>query len=292
MIKALIFGAAGRMGRRLVANVLENPDFELVGAVEYSASPDLGKDAGTLAGVAPCGIAVTADAAPLFSQCDVVINFATAGVVECARAAVDAHAAIVIGTTALTAEDRALFSSLGLTAVACPRTSKDALSALAAEYIPIASGSGSIVAASNMSVGVNLLFKLAREAAKILGESFDVEIVEMHHNQKKDAPSGTAVRLAEVICDEKNWSYENDVRHGRVGMVGKRSGREIGMHSLRGGDVVGDHTVIFAAEGERVELTHKASSRDTFARGALRAAAFLFDAAPGLYDMQDVLKLK
>ncbi|MCQ2378728.1 MAG: 4-hydroxy-tetrahydrodipicolinate reductase [Victivallaceae bacterium] len=267
MIRTLIFGAAGRMGRRLVANVLGNPGFELAGAVEYSASPDLGKDAGVLAGLSPCGVAVVADAAPLFPQCDVVVNFATTGVVECARAAVRAGAAVVIGTTALSADDRA-------------------------ELGRLAAAGGRIVAASNMSVGVNLLFKLAREATKILGNSYDVEIVEMHHNQKKDAPSGTAVRLAEVICDERQWNYEEDVRHGRVGMVGKRGDREIGMHSLRGGDVVGDHTVIFATEGERIELTHKASSRDTFARGALRAAAFLIGAAPGLYDMQDVLELK
>ena len=143
-----------------------------------------------------------------------------------------------------------------------------------------------------MSVGVNLLCKLAAEAAKILGLDYDVEIVEMHHNQKKDAPSGTAVTLAETVAAELGLDYEKDTRHGRQGLVGARTKKEIGMHSLRGGDVVGDHTVIFAAEGERIELTHKASSRDTFVHGALRAAEFLQSVPNGLYDMRDVLGFK
>ena len=149
-----------------------------------------------------------------------------------------------------------------------------------------------IVFAPNMSIGVNLLFHLCRQVAAILDEDYDIEVVEMHHNQKKDAPSGTAVRLAEILCEARGLDYNNDVRHGREGITGARTKHEIGMHALRGGDVVGDHTVIFATTGERIELTHKASSRDTFARGALRAVRFLADAKPGLYDMQDVLKLK
>ena len=128
--------------------------------------------------------------------------------------------------------------------------------------------------------------------ATILGEDYDIEIIEMHHNQKKDAPSGTAARLAEVVCQARELSLEEDLRHGREGMVGKRTKNEVGMHSLRGGDVVGDHTVIFAGAGERVELTHKASSRDVFVKGALRAALFLENATAGLYDMQDVLSLR
>ena len=156
----------------------------------------------------------------------------------------------------------------------------------------LAERGGKLVVAGNMSVGVNLLYKLAGEAAKTLGEAYNVEIVEMHHNQKKDAPSGTAARLAEVVCEARNWDPAEVLKYGRSGVIGERPDREIGMHSLRGGDVVGDHTVIFAINGERVELTHKASSRDTFARGALRAAEFLSAAAPGMYDMQDVLGLK
>ena len=138
----------------------------------------------------------------------------------------------------------------------------------------------------------DLLYKLVGEAARTLGTDYNVEIVEMHHNQKKDAPSGTAARLAEVVCEARDWDPAEVLKYGRCGVIGERPAREIGMHSLRGGDVVGDHTVIFSVNGERVELTHKASSRDTFARGALRAAEFLAAAAPGLYDMQDVLGLK
>lgn len=143
-----------------------------------------------------------------------------------------------------------------------------------------------------MSVGVNLLFKLVKEAATILGPDYDVEITEMHHNQKKDAPSGTAVRLAEVVCEAWDWDYDKDVRHGREGLVGARTKHEIGMHSLRGGDVVGDHTVMFAINGERIELTHKASSRDTFVKGCAARRGVSAKAKPGLYDMQDVLGLK
>lgn len=267
MIRTVIFGSAGRMGRRLIANIAENADFKLVGAVEYDASPELGKDAGLVAGVEPCGVKISTAAEIDFNNADAVINFATGGVIECAKKAVACGCAVVIGTTALSAEEKAILADL-------------------------AKNGGRIVAASNMSIGVNLLFKLTREATRILGEAYDVEIVEMHHNQKKDAPSGTAVTLAETVCEERGWDYEQDVRHGRNGMVGKRTGREIGMHSLRGGDVVGDHTVIFAINGERIELTHKASSRDTFARGALTAAKFLQTSTGGLYTMQDVLGLK
>jgi 4-hydroxy-tetrahydrodipicolinate reductase len=155
----------------------------------------------------------------------------------------------------------------------------------AAQQIPV-------VYAPNFSVGVNTLFWLTRKAAEILGPSFDLEVVEMHHRLKKDSPSGTAKCLAEILAEVRELSYKTDVRHGREGIVGERTNREIGMHAVRGGDVVGDHTVIFAAQGERVELTHKASSRDTFARGALRAALWVHERPAGLYDMQDVLGLK
>jgi 4-hydroxy-tetrahydrodipicolinate reductase len=149
-----------------------------------------------------------------------------------------------------------------------------------------------IVWASNFSTGVNTLFWLTRKAAEILGPDFDLEIVEMHHRLKKDAPSGTAKSLAEILANVRKLQLEKVARHGRVGIVGERTPTEIGIHSLRGGDVVGDHTVIFANTGERLELTHKASSRDTFANGALRAALWVVKQKPGLYDMQDVLGLK
>jgi len=148
-----------------------------------------------------------------------------------------------------------------------------------------------IVFAPNYSVGVNTLFWLTRKATEILGPSFDLEVVEMHHRMKKDSPSGTAKRLAEILAETRELSYQNDTRHGRFGIVGERTQDEIGMHAVRGGDVVGDHTVIYAAMGERVELTHKASSRDTFALGALRASLWAHGRTPGVYDMQDVLGL-
>jgi 4-hydroxy-tetrahydrodipicolinate reductase len=149
-----------------------------------------------------------------------------------------------------------------------------------------------MVISSNYSTGVNTLFWLTKKAAEILGPGFDLEIVEMHHRLKKDAPSGTAKTLAEILAEVREQQLENVLRHGRKGMVGGRTQQEIGMHAVRGGDVVGDHTVIFATNGERVELSHKASSRDTFANGALRAAQWVVRRQPGLYDMQDVLGLR
>jgi len=200
-------------------------------------------------------------------KCRAVIDFtlaeATTSVVETCR---HAGKALVMGTTGQDNPTRELISQ-------------------AAKDIPI-------VFAPNFSVGVNTLFWLTRKACEILGEDFDLEVVEMHHRLKKDSPSGTARRLAEILTEVRGLDYDKDVLHGREGMVGERTGREIGMHAVRGGDVVGDHTVIYAAEGERVELTHKASSRNTFARGALRAAIWAVDQPPGLYDMQDVLGLK
>lgn len=149
-----------------------------------------------------------------------------------------------------------------------------------------------IVFAPNYSIGVNTLFFLTQKTAEILGPDFDLEVVEMHHRLKKDSPSGTAKKLAEILADVRHLQYQKDVRHGRHGMVGERSPNEIGLHAIRGGDVVGDHTVIFATPGERIELTHKASNRETFANGALRASLWAHTQPPGLYDMQDVLGLK
>jgi len=160
------------------------------------------------------------------------------------------------------------------------------------EQIRAVSASIPLVFAPNYSVGVNTLFWLTEKAAEILGPDFDLEVVEMHHRLKKDAPSGTARRLAEILAGARGLQYSSDVRHGREGIVGERTSTEIGMHALRGGDVVGDHTVIFATQGERVELTHKASSRDTFARGSIRAVKWARGRKPGLYDMQDVLGLR
>jgi 4-hydroxy-tetrahydrodipicolinate reductase len=207
------------------------------------------------------------DLGAIIGKADVVIDFsfhnATLGIAElCAKD----KKAVVIGTTGHSPEEKAKIIALQ-------------------SRIPM-------VMASNFSTGVNTLFWLTRKAAEILGPGFDLEVVEMHHRLKKDAPSGTAKSLADILADVRKLQLDQAARHGRVGIVGERTQNEIGIHSIRGGDVVGDHTVIFANNGERVELTHKASNRDTFADGALRAAQWLVKQDPGLYDMQDVLGLK
>jgi 4-hydroxy-tetrahydrodipicolinate reductase len=207
------------------------------------------------------------DLAAIITKCDAVIEFsfhsATLGV---AKLCAQHKKALVVGTTGHSEKDKAEIGKLKA-------------------EIPM-------VIATNYSTGVNTLFWLTRKAAEILGPGFDLEVVEMHHRLKKDAPSGTATTLLEILGDVRKLQLEESLRHGRKGIVGERTNSEIGIHAIRGGDVVGDHTVIFAANGERVELTHKASSRDTFANGALRAATWVVKQKPGLYDMQDVLGLK
>jgi 4-hydroxy-tetrahydrodipicolinate reductase len=207
------------------------------------------------------------DLAGLVGRGDVVIDFsshtATAGIVAlCAKH----RKAVVIGTTGHSSEDRAQVAGFS-------------------SQIPM-------VLSSNFSTGVNTLFWLTRRAAEVLGQGYDLEVIEMHHRHKRDAPSGTARTLGEILAGVRKQQLEEVIRHGRTGIVGERSAEEIGMHSMRGGDVVGDHTVVFAGTGERIELTHKASSRETFANGALRAAQWVVSQKPGLYDMQDVLGLK
>lgn len=204
---------------------------------------------------------------PLLERADVVIDFSFHSVTpDVAALCAARRKALVIGTTGHSDAEKAKIRSF-------------------ASAIPM-------VWASNYSTGVNTLFWLVRKATEILGPSFDLEVVEMHHRLKKDAPSGTAASLAEILADVRKQQLSEVIRHGREGITGERTATEIGMHSMRGGDVVGDHTVIYANVGERLELTHKASSRDTFANGALRAAAWVVTRQPGIYDMQDVLGLK
>lgn len=201
------------------------------------------------------------------TECDAVIDFSAIQITnQVAKACAEAGKVLVIGTTGHELAERELIKQ-------------------AAAKIPL-------VFSPNYSVGVNTLFWLTRKAAEILGSDFDLEVVEMHHRLKKDAPSGTARHLAEILAEVRQLDYAESARHGRAGLVGERANDEIGVHAIRGGDVVGDHTVIYAAPGERLELTHKASSRDTFARGALRAAKWSSKQPAGLYDMQDVLGLK
>ncbi len=213
------------------------------------------------------GIDVGDDLLVAIAAGDVVVDFSFHSVTpKVARLCAERGKALVVGTTGHSESDKAIIRE-------------------AARTIPM-------VWASNFSMGVNTLFWLTRRAAEILGPSFDLEVVEMHHRLKKDAPSGTATTLLEILADVRKLQLEQALRHGRHGITGERTSAEIGIHALRGGDVVGDHTVMFATNGERVELTHKASSRDTFANGALRAACWVVGRPPGIYDMQDVLGLR
>jgi len=206
------------------------------------------------------------DLAKDIGDCDVVVDFSHPSATEAVnRACFDAGKPLVIGTTGHSGEERALIEKT-------------------AKSLPV-------VLSPNFSIGVNALFWLTREAARMLGEDFDLEIVETHHRLKKDAPSGTAKKLAEILCEVRKLDYAANARHGREGLVGERPAKEIGVHSIRAGDVVGDHTVTLAGAGERLELTHKASSRETFAAGALRAAHWIVGKPPGLYSMEDVLGL-
>jgi 4-hydroxy-tetrahydrodipicolinate reductase len=200
------------------------------------------------------------------AACDVVVDFSHPSATDAVgRACLSKSKPLVIGTTGHSNEDRALLEAIS-------------------KSVPV-------VLSPNFSVGVNALFWLTREAARMLGEDFDLEIVETHHRLKKDAPSGTAKKLAEILCEGRKLDYAANVRHGREGLIGERPAKEIGVHSIRAGDVVGDHTVILAGPGERLELTHKAASRETFAAGALRAARWIVGKPPRLYSMEDVLGL-
>jgi len=251
MLKIIVIGAAGRMGRHLVSCITKANDMTLSGAIEYSESPFLNQDAGTVAGISPVEIKITSNLTEIIDNADAIIDFSTGNVIENAELAAEKNVAAVIGTTALSDEKIQKLKNM-------------------------TENGAKIVLAPNMSVGVNLLFHLTQKVAQLLND-YDIEIVEMHHRRKKDAPSGTAVRLGECAAAGRNLSYSDNVVHGRSGIVGERTDNEIGMHAVRGGDVVGDHTVIFATDGERVELTHKPSNRNTFAMGALKAVRFLMN---------------
>ena len=264
-MKICVAGACGRMGRRILEMAAAD-GVEVGSALDISDNRGVELVYGMESGISG-KITVTDSPGEALSNADVLIDFTQPeGCVRNVMAAVQLGRPAVVGTTGLGPDQ--------------------------IEILRQASQQVAVVHAPNMSVGVNLLFKLVQEVASILGPSYDVEIVESHHNRKKDSPSGTALRLAERVAQGLNWNLDDVIRHGREGMVGPRSGREIGMHAVRGGDIVGEHTVMFIGPGERVELTHRAHNRDNFARGALVAAKFAVTAPPGLYDMQDVLGLK
>lgn len=267
MQRIAVMGAAGRMGKNLIEAVGQNASVVLAAAVDRPDSTLIGADVGELAGVGKINVALSASLEEVLDAFDVLIDF-THPTVTLRNLAVcrAAGKAMVIGTTGFSAEQKLQLDE-------------------AAKEIPI-------VFAANYSVGVNLCLKLLDTAARVLGDEVDIEIIEAHHRHKVDAPSGTALRMGEVVANALGRDLEKVAVYGREGQTGARERETIGFATVRAGDVVGDHTVLFAAEGERVEITHKASSRMTFANGAVRAALWLGAQPAGLYDMQDVLGLK
>jgi 4-hydroxy-tetrahydrodipicolinate reductase len=267
MIRLAIIGASGRMGRSLTTVCKENPDVCLGAATERPGSTVIGCDAGELAGLGHLGVNVTDDLRSVSNDFDVVIDFSRPEVTLANLAVCQAAGkAIVIGTTGFNDDQRRQIET-------------------AATGIPV-------VMAPNMSIGVNLCLKLLAMTARVLGDDVDIEVIEAHHRDKVDAPSGTALRMGEVIAETLGRDLNECAVYGRQGHTGKRDRKTIGFETIRAGDIVGDHTVLFAATGERVEITHRASSRMTFAQGAVRAALWLQQRDNGLYDMQDVLGLR
>ena len=266
MHRIAIAGASGRMGHTLIEAVLKSQDFVLGAALDVPASPLLGRDAGELVGAAT-GVKITADFAAAIASCRCLIDFTRPqGTLEHLKACVASKTAMVIGTTGFSATEKEMIAA-------------------AAKRIPV-------VFAPNMAVGVNVVFKLVEVAARALGDDYDVEIIEAHHRHKVDAPSGTALRIGEIAAQALGRDLAKTAVHGRHGDTGERDRKSIGFHAVRGGDIVGEHTVMFAGTGERVEVTVRSGSRLTYALGALRAARFLVDRQSGLYDMQDVLGLR
>ncbi|MDO7634630.1 MAG: 4-hydroxy-tetrahydrodipicolinate reductase [Porticoccaceae bacterium] len=267
MIRIAITGAGGRMGKALIEAILLTEGAQLTAAIERPESSLVGVDAGELAGVGKNGVVVAASLASVSSQFDVLIDFSVPEATAVNAQFCAAHQKkMVIGTTGLNQEQTAQIVTAGNTSAICM--------------------------ASNFSTGVNLCFKLAELAAKVLGDETDIEIIEAHHRHKVDAPSGTALSLGESVAKAVGRTLADVAVYGREGQTGARNPETIGFATVRGGDIVGDHTVLFAGEGERVEITHKASSRLSFARGAVRAAKWLEQKDNGLFDMQDVLGLK
>ncbi|TLG71608.1 4-hydroxy-tetrahydrodipicolinate reductase [Methylocystis sp. B8] len=262
-LRLVVVGAAGRMGRMLTHIIPDTLGVRLTAALERPGAPALGADSG---GATPNGVPITSDVAAALADADAIVDFsAPASSVEMAKAAADANIAVVIGTTGLSQEDLAAIAK-------CAQKT-------------------AIVRSGNMSLGVNLLAVLVERAARALGPAWDAEIVEMHHRLKVDAPSGTALLLGEAVAHGRGVDLAENSARGRAGLTGPRRIGEIGFASLRGGTVVGDHTVIFGGAGERIELSHRAEDRGVFARGALAAALWTRGKTPGLYSMADVLGL-
>ena len=267
MIKAIVVGAAGRMGGRIIHTIHEAEGIEVSGALERPDHPLLNRDIGEVLGLGEIGVPLGGDIKRVIEAGEVVIDFTNPEVsLRSLEVASGSGVAMVIGSTGFIPQQLERVSHL-------------------AEKTRC-------VLSPNMSVGVNLMFKLVGEIARILGDEYDVEILEAHHRFKKDSPSGTAMKLGEIVASALNRDFHKVGVFGRKGVIGERKAQEIGMQAVRAGDIVGDHTVIFGGLGERLELTHRAHSRDNFARGAVRAAKWVITQPNGLYDMGDVLGLK
>ncbi len=265
-VKIAVNGALGRMGSRILNLAYRSQDFKITAAFEHSQCEFLGKDLGTALGInQSLKVKLTKLSTETLEGSDVLIDFSSPeGVERSLETALKAKTALVIGTTGLSTETL--------------------------EKIREAAKKVAVLQSPNMSIGANFLFELARLASRKLKSGYDIEIIEAHHRLKKDAPSGTAKKIAEIIADEKGWNQSKAARFGREGLTGERSKDELGIHVIRAGDIVGEHTVLFSGPGETIEIKHVAQSRDAFARGALVAALFLSKKEKGLYDMSDVLK--
>jgi 4-hydroxy-tetrahydrodipicolinate reductase len=265
-MNVVITGAAGRMGGRLITLLKESTDLALTGAIERKGHVSIGKDAGEVAGCGRIGVPIGEDFSSVVQHSDVTIDFSSpAAALEHLRIVAEHDRAMVIGTTGLSAQNVAELRAL-------------------ARRIPC-------VFSPNMSVGVSVVLKVIADMAKTFGEEYDIEVIEAHHRLKKDAPSGTALKMAEVLAKAVGRNLDDVAVYARKGLISERKAKEIGIQSIRAGDIIGDHTVLFGGMGERIEVTHRAQSRDTFARGALRAARWVVTQPPGLYDMTDVLGL-
>ncbi len=267
MVKTIVTGAGGRMGGRIISLMEADEGIDLAAAVERGDHPAVGRDVGEILGLEKRGIVVENDFNACISKGDVTIDFTShSASVQNLKIAAQHRRPMVIGSTGFSAEE--LEEIRGL-----------------AQSVPC-------VLAPNMSVGVNVLFKILKIVAEILDDDYDVEILEAHHHLKKDAPSGTAMKMAQIIAEALGRDLDEVGVYERKGLIGERSRKEIGIQTLRAGDIVGEHTILFGAVGERLELIHRAHSRDNFAKGAIRAAKWVVEQNPGLYDMQDVLGLR
>jgi 4-hydroxy-tetrahydrodipicolinate reductase len=264
MIGVIINGACGRMGRLIIRGVSEQADMEIAGAIEFSGHPQIGSDAGVVAGIGEIGVAITGDLEDVLESADVVIEFSKPeATLQHLREVVNADKAMVIATTGFEPDELVTVNELA-SQIRC-------------------------VMAPNMSLGVNVMIQALELIAKALGDDYDIEVIEAHHNHKADSPSGTALRVAETITTALEQDLDEVGVYGRHGIVGTRPKKQIGIHAVRGGDIAGDHTVLFATEGEQLSVVHRAHSPEAFAKGAIRAAKWVIDAPKGLHDVSEVL---